>query len=47
MAVIPVDRKPLTLAERAYLPQIASGMKTTLKRLLKPVETLEYPEARP
>ncbi len=47
MAVKPVDRKPLTLSERTYLPQIAGAMKTTLKRLMKPTETLEYPEARP
>jgi len=47
MAVIPVDRKPLTFAERAYLPQIASGLKTTLKHFFKPNITMEYPEARP
>ena len=47
MAVIKVERKPLSFAERTYLPQIASGLKTTLKRLLKPVETMEYPEVRP
>ena len=29
MAVIQVQRKPLTLAERAYLPQIFGGMMTT------------------
>lgn len=47
MAVIPVDRKPLTFSERTYLPQIAGAMRTTIQRLLKPVETLEYPEDRP
>jgi NADH-quinone oxidoreductase subunit I len=47
MAVIPVERKPLTLAERAYLPQIAAGLKITLKHLFAPNETLEYPEQRP
>jgi NADH-quinone oxidoreductase subunit I len=47
MAVITVERKPLTLAERTYLPQIAAGLKTTFKHLLAPTETLEYPEQRP
>jgi len=47
MAVIKVERKPLSFAERTYLPQIASGLKTTLKRLFAPNVTLEYPEVRP
>lgn len=47
MAVKILERKPLTLAERTYVPQIVGGLKTTLKRLLKPVETLQYPEQRP
>ena len=47
MAVIPVDRKPLTWAERSYLPQIASGLGVTLKHLFAPNQTLEYPEQRP
>jgi NADH-quinone oxidoreductase subunit I len=47
MAVIPVERKPLTLAERTYLPQIVGGLKTTLKHLLRKPITLEYPEQRP
>ena len=38
MAVITVQRKPLTLAERTYLPQIASGLKTTWK-VTTPVAT--------
>jgi len=42
-----VERKPLSLAERTYVPQILSGMKTTFKHLIKPKETLEYPEQRP
>lgn len=42
-----VERKPLTLAERTYLPQIVGGMKTTLKHLFQPKVTLEYPEVRP
>jgi NADH-quinone oxidoreductase subunit I len=47
MAVIPVQRQPLTLAERTYLPQIASGLKTTWKHMFRPKLTLEYPEQRP
>jgi NADH-quinone oxidoreductase subunit I len=47
MAVIPVERKPLSLAERSYLPQIASGLKTTLRHLFRPNQTLQYPEERP
>lgn len=47
MAVLPVERKPLSFAERTYLPQIASGLKTTLKHLFAPKETMEYPEQRP
>ncbi len=44
---IPLERKPLTFAERTYVPQIVSGLKTTWKHLVKPKETLEYPEQRP
>src|SRR3954466_13226814 len=47
MAIIPLERKPLTLAERTYVPQIVRGLVTTFKRTLKPTETLEYPEQRP
>ena len=47
MAVIPVQRQPLSLAERAYLPQVAAGLRITLKHLFAPKETLQYPEQRP
>ena len=47
MAVIPVKRAPLTLAERTYLPQIAAGLRTTLRHMFQPKLTLEYPEQRP
>jgi NADH-quinone oxidoreductase subunit I len=47
MAVIQVERKPLTWAERTYVPQILSGLKTTLRHLFKPTVTLQYPEQRP
>ena len=47
MAVVPVKRAPLTLAERTYLPQIAAGLRTTLRHMFQPKLTLEYPEQRP
>jgi NADH-quinone oxidoreductase subunit I len=47
MAVIPLERKPLTFAERTYVPQIMLGLKTTWKHLVRPKETLQYPEERP
>ena len=43
----PLERKPLSLVERSYIPAIASGLKTTLKHLFQPNVTLEYPEQRP
>ena len=42
-----VERKPLTLAERTYLPQVISGLMTTFRQIFKPAVTLEYPEQRP
>lgn len=47
MAVIQVERKSLSFAERTYLPQVARGLKITLKHLFASKETLEYPEQRP
>lgn len=47
MAIIPLERKPLTLSERSYVPQILLGLKTTWKHLVRPKETLQYPEERP
>ncbi len=47
MAVIQVERKPLTFAERTYIPQILSGLKTTWKHMVAPNVTLQYPEQRP
>ncbi|MCB1124129.1 MAG: NADH-quinone oxidoreductase subunit I [Verrucomicrobiae bacterium] len=47
MAVKKLERKPLSLAEKTYLPQIASGLKITLKNIFKPPVTLQYPEERP
>ena len=42
-----VERKPLTLSERLYFPQILAGMRVTLKHLFAPNVTMEYPEQRP
>ena len=47
MATITVDRKPLSFAERTYLPQIIGGLRTTLRHLVRRKETMEYPEQRP
>ncbi len=47
MAVTPIERKPLSFAERTYIPQILSGLKTTWKHLVAPTVTLQYPEQRP
>lgn len=47
MAVIHVERKPLTFAERTYLPQVFGGLWITLKHFFGPRVTLEYPEQRP
>jgi NADH-quinone oxidoreductase subunit I len=47
MPVIQVQRKPLTLSERAYLPQVAAGLWITLRHLFSPRVTLSYPEQRP
>jgi NADH-quinone oxidoreductase subunit I len=42
-----IERKPLTLAERTYLPQVVSGLVTTFRQIFKKSVTLEYPEQRP
>lgn len=47
MATKVVERKPLTLAEKTYLPQVLNGLKITFKNLLGPKVTLQYPEERP
>ncbi|MCC5806786.1 MAG: NADH-quinone oxidoreductase subunit I [Opitutales bacterium] len=47
MATKVVERKPLSLAERSYLPQIVSGLRVTMKNMFKPPVTLEYPDERP
>lgn len=47
MAIKVVERKPLSLMERTYIPQILGGLRTTWQHLVRPKETMEYPEQRP
>lgn len=42
-----LERKPLTFAEKTYLPQIATGLKTTFTAMFGKTITLQYPEERP
>jgi NADH-quinone oxidoreductase subunit I len=39
-----VESKPLTLAEKAYLPAIFQGLSITLKHFFKKPVTISYPE---
>jgi NADH-quinone oxidoreductase subunit I len=39
-----VDRRPLTFAERIYLPAIAKGMAITFGHMFKKRPTINYPE---
>ncbi len=47
MAVKKMERRPLSLLEKTYLPQILTGLKITLRNLFRPAVTLQYPEERP
>lgn len=40
----PVDRRPMNLAEKMYLPAIAKGMGITLKHFFGKKATINYPE---
>ncbi len=42
-----VEEPKLGLAEMLYLPSIAQGMITTMKRIVQPKITQEFPEQRP
>ena len=42
-----LPRKPLSLSERTYLPQIVTGLKTTFSNMFKEKVTLQYPEEKP
>ncbi|MCJ8210765.1 NADH-quinone oxidoreductase subunit I [Mucilaginibacter sp. RS28] len=41
-----LEAKPLTLAEKAYLPAIVRGMGITLKHFFKKDVTIRYPEQK-
>lgn len=47
MAVITLERKPLTFLERIYLPQVMAGLRTTWRHFARRKRTMEYPEQRP
>ena len=47
MAIKVIERRPLTLLERTYLPQILGGLKVTWDNMVRPSVTLQYPEERP
>ena len=42
-----IERKPLTIWERLYLPAIISGMMLTFSHLFRKTVTLRYPEQKP
>jgi NADH-quinone oxidoreductase subunit I len=42
-----LERKPLTWAERTYLPQILGGLRLTFSNIFKRKVTVEYPEQKP
>ncbi len=44
--IINVDEPELTAGERLYLPQIAGGMRTTLRHMFKKKITVQYPEQK-
>lgn len=41
-----VERKPMTLMERLYLPSIFKGMAITISHLFKKKPTINYPEVK-
>ncbi|HEV8435947.1 MAG TPA: NADH-quinone oxidoreductase subunit I, partial [Thermoanaerobaculia bacterium] len=52
IGVVKVERKPLTVRERAYIPEVIAGMFITLRHLLKNMfnmkglPTINYPEVK-
>ena len=42
-----IERKPLTLTERTYLPQVVSRLTSAVSAVIYRSVTLEYPEQRP
>ncbi|PQJ10437.1 NADH-quinone oxidoreductase subunit NuoI [Flavipsychrobacter stenotrophus] len=43
---VQVDRSPMTISERAYLPSILKGLGITLGHILKKKATVSYPEEK-
>lgn len=43
---VQIDRSPMTLTERAYLPALAKGLGTTLSHIFKKKATVSYPEEK-
>ena len=43
---LPVDRKPMSLMERMYLPAIFKGMTITFKHMFTKNPTVKYPEQK-
>ncbi len=41
-----VDKRPMNLVERAYLPAVFGGMITTFKHIFKKTPTIRYPEVK-
>jgi len=42
-----LERKPLSFAEKTFIPQIVTGLKTTLGAMTNKPVTLQYPDERP
>ena len=42
----PVDRKPMTLLEKMYLPAVIKGMSITFGHIFKKKATINYPEEK-
>ena len=42
-----IERKPLSFAEKTFIPQILGGLKATMGTMLDKTVTLQYPEERP
>src|SRR3954470_20170998 len=43
---VQIDRSPMTMTEKMYLPAIAKGLGTTLSHIFKKKATISYPEKK-
>lgn len=41
-----VDRSPMTLGEKIYIPAVMAGMKVTMRHFFKKKVTIQYPEKK-